>query len=64
MNKYFEKAEHMIDHLHEHPTDYQTVISVLKMRDKGFMYQKKQRCDKKQKEIAEYRKKRKKDTYL
>lgn len=52
---YAKKLDRMDEHLREHPHDYQTVISRLKVASDAFDYQQKKRTDMRLKRVAEVR---------
>lgn len=53
---YKAKLERMDNHLREHPHDYQTVISRLKVASDAYDYQQKKKVDMRLKRVAEVRK--------
>ena len=52
---YAKKLERMDNHLREHPHDYQTVISRLKVASDAYDYQQKKKADMRLKRVAEVR---------
>lgn len=53
---YAEKLKRMDEHLQQHPHDYQTVISRLKVASKYVDYQRRQKTISRLRNIAKYRK--------
>ena len=56
MNNYEKKIQKMTQHLQEHPTDYQTVISLFKIESEAIVYEQKKSKAAVLKAIASYRK--------
>ncbi|MEI5994031.1 hypothetical protein [Candidatus Enterococcus mansonii] len=56
MNKHDEKAQKMKNHLLNHPTDYQTVISLFKTESDSIAYEERKRKNQLLSEIAKYKK--------
>lgn len=56
MNKFDEKVEKMKNHLVEHTTDYQTVISLFKAESDSIAYEQRKEKQLKKKELAKYMK--------
>lgn len=52
---YKEKIRKMNEHLSEHPADYQTVISLLKVNSKRISHERKVRQDMRSRRVAEMR---------
>lgn len=52
---YAKKLDRMDNHLREHPHDYQTVISRLKVASDAYDYQQKKTIDKRLARVAEVR---------
>lgn len=52
---YEEKIKKMNEHLSEHPADYQTVISLLKVNSKRISHERKVRQDMRSRRVAEMR---------
>ena len=52
---YTEKLQRMDNHLREHPHDYQTVISRLKVASEAFDYEQKKKLSIRLKRVAEVR---------
>lgn len=52
---YTKKLKRMDEHLREHPHDYQTVISRLKVASDAYDYQRKKEADKRLARVAEVR---------
>ncbi|WP_086350255.1 hypothetical protein [Candidatus Enterococcus clewellii] len=57
MNKYDEKAKRMQAHLANHPTDYQTVISLFKAESDSIDYERQTKKNLMLREVSKYRKK-------
>lgn len=55
MNKYDVKAQRMHDHLARHPADYQTIISLFKIKSHSFVYEQQKKRNLMMKEIAKYK---------
>lgn len=56
---YAKKLDRMDEHLREHPHDYQTVISRLKVASDAYDYQQKKMVDRRLARLAEVRRQRK-----
>ena len=59
MKKHIEKVERLENHLKEHPTDYQTVIALLKAKSDLIEHAQYLKSVEKKKRIAEVRRQRK-----
>lgn len=56
ITKYTPKIERMEKHIEEHPSDYQTKISLAKLYGEEFNYLRKKRVDYMKSEVAKYKK--------
>lgn len=57
MNKYVEKCQKITKHLCNHPADWQTKISLLKMESKALQYEMDQKKYQKLAQLAQIRRK-------
>jgi len=55
MNKYDVRAEKIRQHLHSHPHDYQSVVSLFKTESDAIAYEKRQKLNTQKALIAKYR---------
>lgn len=53
-NKSFDKADKILDHLQDHPQDYQSVVSYFIARSDGFKHEMEKSKNLHQREISKY----------